>query len=49
MPKGSHMDARRICDLAVAHLFKYLFNLGPRRYMLKAPLYLNPPLKPQQV
>jgi len=29
MPNGSHMDARRIYDLTVVHLFKYNFNLGP--------------------
>jgi len=30
MLDGSHMDVHRICDLAVVHLFKCIFNLGPR-------------------
>jgi len=29
MPYGSHMDAHRICDLTVVHLFKCIFNLDP--------------------
>jgi len=45
MLNGSHMDVHRICDLAVVHLFKCIFNLGPpRSFMLRAPRYLNPAL-----
>jgi len=39
------MDVHRICDLTVVHLFKCIFNLGPRAdRMLRAPRYLNPAL-----
>jgi len=45
MLNGSHMDVHRICDLAVVHLLKCIFNLGPpRSFMLRAPRYLNPAL-----
>jgi len=41
------MDAHRIYDLTVVHLFKCIFNLGPRAVnMLRAPRYLNPALSP---
>jgi len=30
MPNGSHMDAQRIYDFRDVHLFKCIFNLGPR-------------------
>jgi len=44
---GSRIDAHRIYDkgLTIVHLFKYVFNLGPRAvHMLRAPRYLNPAL-----
>jgi len=42
MPNGSHMDAHRIYDLTVVHLFKCIFDLGPRALnMQKAPRYRN--------
>ena len=45
MLNGSHMDAHRIYDLTVVHLFKCIFNLGPRAVdMLRALRYLNPAL-----
>jgi len=45
MLNGSHMDAHRIYDLTVVHLFKCIFNLGPRAVdMLRALRYLNPVL-----
>jgi len=37
MPKVSHMDAHRICDLTVVHLFKRIFNLGPRAVNMTGP------------
>jgi len=43
---GSHMDARKICDLTVVHLFMCMFNLGHRTVNLQqAPRYLNPALE----
>ena len=30
MPNDSHMDAHRIYDLTVVHLFKCIFDIGPR-------------------
>jgi len=30
MPNGSNMDAHKIYDLTVVHLFKVFLNLGPR-------------------
>jgi len=30
MHDGSQMDAHIICDLTFVHLFKCVFNLGPR-------------------
>jgi len=45
MPNGSDMDTHRIYDLTVVHLFKCIFDLGPRAInMLQAPRYLNPEL-----
>ena len=45
MHSGSHMDTHRIYDLTVVHLFKCIFNLGPRAlHMLQAPRHLNPAL-----
>jgi len=45
MPNGgqfSHMDAHRIYDFTVVHMFKCLLNLGPRAVnMLQAPRHLN--------
>jgi len=37
IPNGSHMDARRTYDLKVVHLFKYIFNLGPRAVIYYRP------------
>ena len=38
-------DVHRICDITVVHLFKCIFNLGPRAViMLRAPRNLNPAL-----
>jgi len=45
MLNGSHMDACRIYDLTVVHLFMCIFYLEPRSVnMLRAPRYLNPAL-----
>jgi len=45
MPDGTRVDARRIYDFKVVHLFKCSFNLGPRAVnIFQAPRYLNPAL-----
>jgi len=45
MPNGSHMDAHRIYDLTVVHLFKCIFYLWPRAVnTLQALRHLNPAL-----
>jgi len=45
VPIGSHMDVHRIYDKSCYHLFKCIFNLGPRTVnMLQAAHYLNPAL-----
>jgi len=45
MPNGSHMDAQKINDFTVVHLFMCIFNLGPHAViLLQAPRYLNPAL-----
>ena len=45
MPNGSHMDGHVIYDLRVVHLFKCMFELGPRAVnLLQAPRSLNPAL-----
>jgi len=45
MPNGSRMDARKMYDLTVGHLFMCIFNLGPHAVnLLQAPRYLNPAL-----
>jgi len=42
MHNGADMDAHIFCDLTVVHLFKCIFNLGPRAvYMLRALRHLN--------
>jgi len=42
MPIGGHMGTHKIYDLTVVHLFKCIFDLGPRAVnMLQAPRYLN--------
>jgi len=42
MPNGSYMDTHRIYDLTYVHLFKCIFNLGPRAInMLQSPRCLN--------
>jgi len=42
MPNRSHMDAQRIYDLTVVHLFKCILNSRPRAVdMLQASRYLN--------
>jgi len=39
------MDAHIFCDVIVVHLFKCIFNLGPRAvFMLQVPPRLNPAL-----
>jgi len=35
MLNGSHMDVCRIHDLTVVHLFKCIFNLGPRAALIR--------------
>jgi len=45
MPNGIHTDAYGNYDLTVVHLFKCVFNLGPRAVnILQALRYLNPAL-----
>jgi len=42
MPNGNQIDSHRIYDLTVIHLFKGIFDLGPRAVkMVQAPRYLD--------
>jgi len=50
MPNGGHMDAHKIYDLTVVHLFKCICIVGPRVViMLQAPRYHNPALTSVQI